>query len=262
MKAKKKYGQHFLVDDSIAHRIASSIPDGVVTNNVLEVGPGKGILSKHLLVKGYNLAAIEIDEDMIAYLKTDLPELATVHLDFLRADISQIFDGEPFILIGNYPYNISTQIVFKMLENKSAVPAMVGMFQKEVAERIVAPPGSKIYGIMSVLVKAHYDGKYLFRVNAPSFDPPPKVTSAVISLTRHERPLGCDEKLLKRVVKISFGQRRKMLRNTLKVLINNKTILEESVFSKRPEQLGLWEFVTITNKIQEDNNDTREYNND
>ncbi len=255
MKAKKSFGQHFLVNDHISARIADALTNTSTDRRVLEVGPGKGMLTKHLLSR-YDLKVVELDRDMVDYLKHNFPDLENkiISLDFLKLDLTKVFNEKPFLLIGNYPYNISSQIVFKMLDNRQLIPEMVGMFQKEVAERIVAPPGTKTYGVISVLVQAYYHGEYLFKVSPGSFNPPPKVMSAVIRLKRKEKlSLECNEKRFKTVVKICFGQRRKMIRNTLKSLISDSELLKDDLFSKRPEQLALEDFIKITKIIDSQN---------
>jgi 16S rRNA (adenine1518-N6/adenine1519-N6)-dimethyltransferase len=251
MRAKKSYGQHFLKHDSIAERIAASMQLANQTGRVLEVGPGMGMLTKFLLDnKGYQSWAAEADPDMVALLEKQYPDWHD-HLylgDFLQFDASAFMGPEPYVLIGNFPYNISTQILFKMLDERAQVPEMVGMFQKEVADRVVAPPGSKTYGITSVLLQASYHTEYLFTVERGSFNPPPKVLSAVIRLTRKEKfVLDCDEKLFRTIVKTAFNQRRKMLRNTLKPFFNPEYLMENPYFEKRPETLGWEEYVQLTN---------------
>ncbi len=255
MKAKKSYGQHFLNSEPIAERIADSLSlAGRTYHRVLEVGPGRGMLTKYLLKKGYQLLAVEADQDMVLYLHKHFPELKGGILsgDFLKAALPELMHNEPFGLIGNFPYNISSQILFKMLSCRELVPEMVGMFQKEVAERVVAGPGSKAYGIISVLVQAYYEGEYLFGVDKSKFSPPPQVQSAVIRLIRKEKTeLGCDEQLFRTVVKQAFSQRRKMLRNTMKALIPNDALLEDAFFNQRPEQLSLEDFIQLTTWVSE-----------
>lgn len=250
MKAKKSYGQHFLTNEQMAERIANSFTHPPA--RVLEVGPGKGMLTKYLLDRDFELKVVEADRDMVAYLQKFYPALAAniIEGDFLRVKLDEAFDEQPFTLIGNFPYNISSQIVFKMLEYRSFIPEMIGMFQREMAERIIAPPGDKTYGVISVLTQAFYDGEMLFRVSAGNFNPPPKVESAVIRLVRKEQSaLDYDESLFKSVVKQSFGQRRKMLRNTLKHLVNDPEILSEAFFQQRPEQLSVEDFIALTQRI-------------
>lgn len=252
MKAKKSYGQHFLTSEVISERIANSLSLSETYNDVLEVGPGQGMLTKYLLEKDYNLKVVEADRDMVAYLEAHYPQLAPniVSKDFLKMRLEEEM-GENFAIIGNFPYNISSQIVFKMLACRQFVPEMVGMFQKEMAERIVAKPGNKTYGVISVLTQAFYDGKLLFNVKPGSFNPPPKVMSAVIRLTRKAdyENLGCNHKRFRQIVKLSFGQRRKMLRNTMKSLVKGHSILEAPIFRQRPEQLSVQDFIELTNQI-------------
>lgn len=253
MKAKKSYGQHFLTNEHIAQRIADSLQSGLPNRNVVEVGPGTGMLTKYLLDKKHNLTVVEADQDMVYYLGQHYPQLTgrIISADFLKTPLDRLFDGQEFSLIGNFPYNISSQIVFQMLKYRDLIPEMVGMFQKEMAERIVAPPGSKTYGVISVLTQIYYEGKYLFSVSKGNFNPPPKVQSAVIRLTRKsELALGCDEKLLKRVVKQAFSQRRKMLRNTLKPFLPDHPMLQEAFFEQRPERLSVPDFIGLTRRIE------------
>lgn len=257
MKAKKSFGQHFLINENVAKEIAYSGDwDGSI-KNVLEVGPGKGVLTKYLLEQDFNLRVVEADRDMVAYLEKHYPQLEDkiIFLDFLKLNMKKAFDNKPFYLIGNYPYNISSQIIFKMLKYKELIPEMVGMFQKELAERIVAPHGSKTYGVISILTQAYYDGTIIKNISPGSFSPPPKVNSAVIKLVRKEnfKDLGCDYKLFKQVVKQSFSQRRKMLRNTLKSIVHDKEMLDDLYFNKRPEQLSVQEFIDLANRIEASN---------
>ena len=260
MKAKKSYGQHFLNSESIAERIAMSLQlGGKAYDKVLEVGPGRGMLTKYLLQRPEQLIVVEADRDMVLYLNKHYPELKghIVEGDFLRADLPALQQKAEFGLIGNFPYNISSQILFKMVENRAYIPEMVGMFQKEVAERVVAGPGSKTYGVISVLVQAYYEGEYLFSLDRGKFTPPPKVKSAVIRLTRKaNQDLGCNERTFRIVVKQAFSQRRKMLRNTMKSLLKGSPLLREPLFSERPEQLGLPEFVQLTKWVEDWQNDT------
>ena len=252
MKAKKSFGQHFLVNEGMAKQIAESLQMANELKNVLEIGPGKGVLTKYLAKQDIHLKVVEADHDMVAYL-TDhhiLNENQIIFLDFLKLNMQRVFDGKPFCLIGNYPYNISSQILIKMANYKELVPEMVGMFQKEVADRVVAPPGSKTYGVISVLVQAYYEGTTILDVPPSSFSPPPKVNSSVIRLVRKEDyTLDCDDRLFRNVVKTAFGQRRKMLRNTLKPLFQSDKILNDSFFTQRPEQLSVKDFVDITIKL-------------
>jgi 16S rRNA (adenine1518-N6/adenine1519-N6)-dimethyltransferase len=251
LKAKKSYGQHFLNKPDIARRIAQSLTLEGNCTRVLEVGPGTGMLTRHLLERGIDLAVVEADGDMVSYLEQHFPQLHghIIHDDFLKFDLGAFAGGQPFALIGNFPYNISSQILFKMLENRHLIPEMVGMFQREVAGRVIAAPGGKDYGVLSVLVQAFYAGRQLFGVDRSCFSPPPKVQSAVIRLARKEGELGCDEQLFRKVVKLTFGQRRKMLRNTLKPLLEGDPVLEEVFFTRRPEQLSLDEFKWLTQLV-------------
>lgn len=252
VRAKKHLGQHFLTDEKTAEKIADSLSlEGY--RNVLEIGPGMGVLTKYLLKKDINLHVIEIDRDSVAYLGENFPALdGKVHeQDFLKYDVQAVFNGEPFAIIGNFPYNISTQIVFKTLENRDSIPEFSGMFQKEVAQRIASPHGNKTYGILSVLAQAFYDIEYLFTVPPSVFNPPPKVDSGVIRLTRkQDYSLPCNERLFFRVVKTAFQQRRKTLRNSLKVFQLPDNLREDAIFGQRPEQLSTEQFIELTLKIQ------------
>ncbi len=254
MRAKKSFGQHFLTNEDIAKKIADSLTLAEGPHNVLEVGPGKAMLTKYLLEKDFSLKCVEADSDMVDYLNVHYPALQgkIISEDFLKLDLNSVFDGQSFCIIGNFPYNISSQIVFKMVEYRPIVPQLVGMFQKEMAERIIAKPGGKDYGVISVLTQAFYEGKYLFSVGNRNFNPPPKVLSGVIRLLRKEAVLGCDEALFRKVVKQAFSQRRKMLRNTMKPFFEQQpTVLEEAFFTQRPEVLSVGEFVALTNRISE-----------
>lgn len=252
VRAKKYLGQHFLRDAEIARRIVGCLPlDAAV--DVLEVGPGMGVLTKFLLeYPTLNLTTVELDAESVVYLKKYYPQLAVIEADFLELDLHKIFSNR-FFIIGNFPYNISSQIFFKLLDYKDDVPCLVGMLQKEVAERIAAPPGSRTYGILSVLLQAYYDVEYIFTVDEHHFDPPPKVKSAVVRLTRNNVvKIDCDERFFKTVVKTAFNQRRKTLRNSLKPLLEKGAPLySESIFDKRPEQLGVDAFIYLTNKLAE-----------
>lgn len=249
VKAKKHLGQHFLKDLSIAQRIASSISPEETTN-ILEIGPGTGVLTQFLLQNPLmQLTAIEIDSESVVYLKEHFPNLSLIEGDFLNYDIDQLFGGEPFCIIGNFPYNISSQIFFKALEYKDRIPVIAGMLQKEVAERLASPPGNKQYGILSVFLQAYYDIEYLFTVSEHVFDPPPKVKSGVIRLKRNNvEKLDCDEKLFIVVVKAGFNQRRKTLRNALRSLHNNPQATHP-LLEKRAEQLDVASFVELTNWV-------------
>lgn len=250
VRPKKALGQHFLVDLSIAERIADTLND-YVGSPILEVGPGMGVLTEFLLSKGHDLRVVELDGESVDYLERNFPQLdgRIIADDFLRLDLGTIYDA-PFCIIGNYPYNISSQIFFKVLDYRDRVVCCSGMLQKEVAERITAKPGSKTYGILSVLLQAWYDCEYLFTVSEHVFNPPPKVKSGVIRLTRNAvTTLGCDEAKFKTVVKTAFGQRRKTLRNSLKSLIGDAAIAADPIFNRRPEQLSVDDFVNLTNLI-------------
>lgn len=243
VKAKKHLGQHFLTDKIIAQNIVDSLQN--TTKNILEIGPGMGVLTDPLLKKEeYNFKVIEIDRESVAYLEKKYPDLSIISGDFLKTDLKEIFN-DSFAIIGNFPYNISSQILFKVLDYRDDIPEVVGMFQKEVAERIASQPGTKKYGIISVILQAFYDIEYLFTVEPEVFNPPPKVKSAVIRLKRNAtKHLDCDEKLFIRVIKTGFNQRRKTLRNSLKQLIPDA---RHPLLSERPEQLSVQQFVDITN---------------
>ncbi|MEM6316330.1 MAG: 16S rRNA (adenine(1518)-N(6)/adenine(1519)-N(6))-dimethyltransferase RsmA [Bacteroidota bacterium] len=256
MKAKKSYGQHFLTNEALSEGIANSLRLTDTYKKVLEVGPGQGMLTKYLLRQPFELVVVEADRDMVFYLKKNYPELIgqIIEEDFLKVPLDLFFKGEPFGLIGNFPYNISSQILFKMLDYKAQIPEMVGMFQKEVADRVIAQPGSKTYGVISVLIQAHYSGELIFDVDKRNFNPPPKVQSAVIRLTRRDDfHLNCDAKLFIRIVKQTFGQRRKMLRNTMKAFSKNPDFLANPFLTKRPEQLSLEDFAQLTRWVTEAN---------
>lgn len=252
VKPKKFLGQHFLKDLNVAKAIADTV-DSCPGLPVLEVGPGMGVLTQFLLTKERPLKVVEVDFESVAYLRKAYPQLEEhiVEDDFLKMNLQRLFEGQPFVLTGNYPYNISSQIFFKMLDNKDLIPCCTGMIQKEVAERIAAAPGSKTYGILSVLIQAWYSVEYLFTVHEHVFNPPPKVKSAVIRMTRNDtQTLGCDEKLFKQVVKTTFNQRRKTLRNSIKPLVGKDCPLtEDALFNRRPEQLSVQEFVELTNRV-------------
>ena len=254
VKPKKFLGQHFLKDLSIARAIADTV-DKFPSLPILEVGPGMGVLTQYLITKERTVNVVEIDYESVAYLHAHYPQLKTciIEDDFLKMRLDNLFDGQPFVLTGNYPYNISSQIFFKMLDNKERIPLCTGMIQREVAQRLAASPGSKTYGILSVLVQAWYDVEYLFTVSEGVFNPPPKVKSAVISMRRNEvTDLGCDEALFKNVVKTTFNQRRKTLRNSIKPLVPaGHPILADEIFNKRPEQLSVADFIGLTNMVAE-----------
>ena len=248
VKPKKALGQHFLKDLQIARQIAETL-DAYKGMPVLEIGPGMGVLTQFLLDAGHDLTVVELDRESVAYLEKNFPRLEGRILaeDFLRLDLSKIFLS-PFCVIGNYPYNISSQIFFRVLDYKDSVPCCSGLIQREVALRLASPPGKKDYGILSVLLQAWYNIEYLFTVSENVFDPPPKVKSAVIRMTRNERKsLGCDEALFKRVVKTSFNQRRKTLRNSMKPLLGKEfPHYSLPIFDKRPEQLSVEDFIELT----------------
>lgn len=251
VKAKKHLGQHFLKDEGIARDIADSLTLKGYTK-VLEIGPGMGVLTKYLLEKDIETYVIEIDTESVEYLNAHYHKLhgKIISEDFLRYDVSKDFGAEPFAIIGNFPYNISSQIVFRMLELRDRIPEFGGMFQKEVAERICEKKGSKTYGILSVLVQAFYNAEYLFTVPEHVFNPPPKVKSGVLRLIRKENyHLPCDEKLFFNVVKTAFNQRRKTLRNSLKTYNLSDNLKEDSIFDLRPEQLSTEDFIELTKKI-------------
>ncbi len=254
VKPKKHLGQHFLVDQNIARKIVEqlTLPQGV--KDVLEIGPGMGVLTQYLLKhEAYRTTVLDIDRESIAYLQEHFPQLGDriISADFLRTDLSTLFPGK-FAIIGNFPYNISSQIFFKVLEHRDVVPEVVCMIQKEVAERLASPPGSKAYGILSVLLQAFYTIDYKFSVSEQVFHPKPKVQSAVISLVRNKvERLDCREDLFKQVVKLSFGTRRKTLRNCLKSYNLPQEVTAEPVFDKRAEQLSVQDFVALTNLIDQ-----------
>lgn len=252
--AKKHLGQHFLKDENIAAKIADTLTlNGY--QKVLEIGPGMGVLTKYLLEKPLDTYVIEIDAESVAYLEQHYPKLhgKILSKDFLKYNLNEVFKDEPLAIIGNFPYNISSQIVFKTLELRAQIPEFSGMFQKEVAERICEKKGSKTYGILSVLTQAFYDAEYLFTVGEHVFNPPPKVKSGVLRLIRKENyHLPCEEKLFFTVVKTAFQQRRKTLRNSLKSLNLSDNLREDTIFDLRPEQLSVEQFIELTQKIQAD----------
>ena len=252
VRPKKHLGQHFLTDLDVAHRIADTV-DACPVIPVLEVGPGMGVLTQYLVAKERDLKVVEIDRESVAYLNEHFPRLREniVGADFLRMDLGEVFGGRAFVLTGNYPYDISSQIFFKMLDNKDLIPCCTGMIQHEVAVRMAAKPGNKQYGILSVLIQAWYDVEYLFMVEPSVFNPPPKVQSAVIRMTRNAvTDLGCDEKLFKRIVKATFNQRRKMLRVSLRQICNPRPeFFDDPMMTRRPEQLSISEFIALTNKV-------------
>lgn len=269
VRPKKQLGQHFLTDQDIARRIADTV-DACPALPILEVGPGMGVLTQYLLPKGRPVKVVEIDTESVAYLKENMPQLGENILgdDFLRMPLDQVFGGQPFVLTGNYPYNISSQIFFRMLEYRDLIPCCTGMIQREVAQRMAAGPGSRTYGILSVLLQAWYSVEYLFTVDEHVFCPPPKVKSAVIRLTRNEvSSLPCNELLFRRVVKTTFNQRRKTLRNNIRPLLvqidneqrekgmqpkDHTEWLGQELFQKRPEQLSVQDFISLTLSLQQE----------
>lgn len=256
VKPKKHLGQHFLKDENIARKIADtlSLED---YKDVLEIGPGMGMLTKYLLDKPINVHVIELDSESVEYLKSHFFNLANriYEADFLKCDLKTLLNDQTFAIIGNFPYNISSQIVFKTLEIREYVPEFCGMFQKEVAQRICAKEGSKTYGILSVLTQAYYKAEYLFTVPPSVFNPPPKVDSGVLKLTRKENyKLPCNEKLFFKVVKTGFQQRRKTLRNSLKTFNLSDNLKANTIFGQRPEQLSVTQFIELTLIIEKDTN--------
>lgn len=269
VRPKKQLGQHFLTDQEVAQKIANTV-DACPGLPILEVGPGMGVLTQYLLPKGRPVKVVEIDTESVAYLKEHMPQLGEDILedDFLRMPLDRIFSGNPFVLTGNYPYNISSQIFFRMLEYRDLIPCCTGMIQREVALRMAAGPGSRTYGILSVLLQAWYDIEYLFTVDEHVFCPPPKVKSAVIRLTRNSvTSLPCQEALFRRVVKTTFNQRRKTLRNNIRPLLtqidteqtgkgiqpkDHTEWLAQPLFQKRPEQLSVQDFIQLTLSLQEE----------
>ena len=251
VRPKKQLGQHFLTDLSIAEKIATTL-DFSNYKRVLEIGPGMGVLTQFLPWKAGKVSLIEVDTESVNYLQAHYASMAkNIHeADFLKVDLSQLMGEDPFAIIGNFPYNISTQIIFKTIENREQIPFFSGMFQKEVAQRICEPPGSKRYGILSVLTQLYYHTEYLFTVKPGVFNPPPKVDSGVIALRRKENyRIDCNEELLFKIVKLSFQQRRKTLRNSLKTLGLPKNITEDSIFDQRPEKLSGDDFIALTKRI-------------
>lgn len=268
VKPKKFLGQHFLTDLGIARDIADTV-DACPDIPILEVGPGMGVMTQYLVQKPRTVKVVEIDYESVSFLREKFPPLEEniIEDDFLKMHLENVFDGKPFVLTGNYPYNISSQIFFKMLDYKDLIPCCTGMIQKEVAERIAASPGNKSYGILSVLIQAWYSVDYLFTVHEHVFNPPPKVKSAVIRMTRNSTTdLGCDERLFKRLVKTTFNQRRKTLRNNIKPLLgeldaqnaadgvptpNHADFLQDPIFNLRPEQLSVQQFIELTNRVSQ-----------
>ena len=260
VRPKKNLGQHFLTDLTIARRIADTVDEPYADLPVLEVGPGMGVMTQYLVEKPRPLKVVEIDRESVAYLNEHFPALQENILgeDFLRMDLSDVFGGQQFVLTGNYPYDISSQIFFKMIDNRDLIPCCTGMIQHEVALRIASKPGTKAYGILSVLIQTWYDVEYLFMVDEMVFNPPPKVKSAVIRMTRNKTDhLGCDEQLFKRVVKTVFNQRRKMLRVSLRQLLPDighqpSALSHHPFMTLRPEQLSIEQFVELTNRVEEE----------
>lgn len=254
VRPKKNLGQHFLTDLNIAKAIADTV-DACPDIPILEVGPGMGVLTQYLTAKERDVKVVEIDSESVAYLNEKYPALRDniIGEDFLRMDLTTVFSGRKFVLTGNYPYDISSQIFFKMLDNKDLIPCCTGMIQREVAQRMASAPGTKAYGILSVLIQAWYDVEYLFTVDENVFNPPPKVKSAVIRITRNNvTDLGCDWQLFRRLVKAVFNQRRKMLRVSLKQILDNVTddgFYSQPIMTKRPEQLTIAQFVELTNMV-------------
>lgn len=265
VKPKKFLGQHFLTDMNVAQAIADTV-DACPDIPILEVGPGMGVLTQFLLPKGREVKVVEIDFESVKYLRQTHPELeeSIIEDDFLKMHLEHTFQGRQFVLTGNYPYNISSQIFFKMLDYKEYIPCCTGMIQKEVAERLAAQPGNKTYGILSVLIGLWYDVEYLFTVEPNVFNPPPKVKSAVIRMTRNgESDCGCDENLLRRIVKTTFNQRRKMMRGSIKPLFtqldnergietDHSEFLSQPLLTRRPEQLSIAEFIALTNAVSQE----------
>ncbi len=259
VRPKKNLGQHFLTDLSIAKRIADTV-DACPDIPVLEVGPGMGVMTQYLVEKPRPLRVVEIDRESVEYLNEHYPRLRDniIGDDFLRMDLRTLFDGQQFVLTGNYPYDISSQIFFKMLDNRDLIPCCTGMIQREVALRMASQPGNKQYGILSVLIQAWYNVEYLFTVEPDVFNPPPKVQSAVIRMTRNEvQQLGCDEQLFKRVVKSTFNQRRKMLRVSLRQIFDSQhpatqEFYQQEMMTLRPEQLSIAQFIELTNLVEKE----------
>ena len=259
VRPKKNLGQHFLTDLNIAKQIADTV-DACPDIPVLEVGPGMGVMTQFLVEKPRPFKVVEIDRESVAYLQEHFPRLINniIGGDFLRMDLHEVFEGRQFVLTGNYPYDISSQIFFKMLDNKDLIPCCTGMIQHEVALRMASQPGNKQYGILSVLIQAWYHVEYLFKVEPGVFNPPPKVQSAVIRMTRNDvTDLGCNEQLFRRVVKTVFNQRRKMLRVSLKQILPPDSLLlsldsPDRMMTLRPEQLTIQEFVELTNKVEKE----------
>lgn len=254
VRPKKNIGQHFLTDENIARAIADTV-DACPRLPILEVGPGMGVLTKYLADKGRELKAVEIDRESVAFLHAHYPSLRgnIIAGDFLRMDLNSVFGGRQFVVVGNYPYDISSQIFFRVIDNRQLIPCCTGMIQREVAQRLASPPGCKAYGILSVMVQAWFDVDYLFTVDEQVFNPPPKVKSAVIRMSRNgTSSLGCDEQLFRRVVKAVFNQRRKMLRVSLRQLFTTPpadSFFHNDIMTMRPEQLTVQQFANLTNMV-------------
>lgn len=254
VRPKKNLGQHFLTDLNVASAIADTV-DACSDIPILEVGPGMGVLTQYLIRKNREVKVVEIDSESVSYLNEKYPDLIEhiIEDDFLKMDLNAVFNGRKFVLTGNYPYDISSQIFFKMLDNKDLIPCCTGMIQREVAQRMASEPGTKAYGILSVLIQAWYDVEYLFTVDENVFNPPPKVKSAVIRITRNNvNDLGCDWQMFRRVVKTVFNQRRKMLRVSLKQLFDkmpDEGFFEQDIMTMRPEQLSIQQFICLTNEV-------------
>lgn len=263
VRPKKKLGQHFLTNLATAQRIANTVDD-FASLPILEVGPGMGVLTQFFIDKQRELKVVELDSESVTYLRNRFKELGDniIEQDFLKMNLEKVFDGRSFLLTGNYPYNISSQIFFKMLDFRHLIPCCTGMIQKEVAERLAAQPCCKAYGILSVFVQLYYNVEYLFTVEPDVFNPPPKVRSAVVRLTRNRvTQIGCDEKLLRSLVKTTFNQRRKMMRGSIKPLLatldnqclstppNHNEFLAQPLLTKRPEQLSVNDFIDLTNLL-------------
>lgn len=255
VRPKKFLGQHFLTDMEVARRIADTV-DACPDIPVLEVGPGTGVLTQFLIPKRRRLRVVEIDRESVPYLKEHFEQLGDdiIEADFLKMSLDEVFAGQEFVLTGNYPYNISSQIFFRVVENRHLIPCCTGMIQKEVAERLAAVPGGKAYGVLSILIQAWYDVEYLFTVHENVFNPPPKVKSAVFCMRRNGREsLGCDERLFRQIVKTVFTMRRKMIRNGMKQILGgcegSREMLADRFFDKRPEQVSIEEFVNLTNRV-------------
>ncbi|HLV41450.1 MAG TPA: 16S rRNA (adenine(1518)-N(6)/adenine(1519)-N(6))-dimethyltransferase RsmA [Brumimicrobium sp.] len=254
VQPKKHLGQHFLIDQNICRKIVNQYTNFGGTNNVLEIGPGMGAITQYFLeIENIDLHVMEIDRDSVAYLEDAFPALeGKIHSnDFLKTDLSQFFEGQPYAVVGNFPYNISSQILFHCIDYRNQIPEVMGMFQKEVAERVAEPPGSKKYGILSVLMQTYYTIEYCFTVSENVFNPPPKVKSGVIRCLRNDRKqLPCDEELFKRIVKSTFNQRRKTVRNGLKVILDVQNLPEHPFLKQRAETLSVDDFIELTQLVE------------